>query len=469
MNTQIGFGTLLWCGLVIGGAWAESPVPHDWQQPGLLYGTRLELAARSYDLETQALRVLVDMEGGTRLYLHTTDEEDSLPTLGISSESFLAGPVALNGLHRALRSPTGHGPGSTVWAEASELRPDFSFEPSSRRGLELSYRSSQVGTGAHTRLGVYAIEEVQGVAGVGVSLRHESGPYAFEALTGLARPPLGRSSEDWFLTRREFPGGHLMHSAVSAGLRSGALDARAAGGLSYGPRVRSGGWGRGVVTVQGRPAALQVLGAVSSPDYRGPDGRTVTIRRYTDISLRIPGEGQFSVHGGIASRSGQVPFSVHETGTHQREFRLGLDYEGPLLRLTLTATGENQRAADQERTRHESISIGVESGAIGGDGLRGVGEHRISRRLTADELAPGYQTVSRLGLRYRMQAVRFELDLTHRNEPTDSFRVRGASYISRGDWSGSILVSSELVPSTEADLEQNWSARLELRRVLRVH
>ena len=459
----------LWCGIVISGAWAETeaPVSQQWQQPGILYGTRLELAARSQDLENQALRVLVDMEGGTRLYLHTTDEEQSPPTLGISSENLRAGPVLLNGLHRALRSPTGHGPGSSVWVEASELRPDFSFEPSSRHGLELSYRRSAVGKGNLTRVGFYGIEEAQGVAGVGVSLRHESGPYVFETLTGLARPPRRPSSEDWFLSRREFPGGCLSHSVVSAGLRTGVLDARAAGGLSYGSLVRSGGWGRGVVTVHGRPALLQLLGAVSSPDYRGPDGRTVSIRRYTDMSLRIPGEGPFSVHGGIAARSGQVPFSVHETGIHRREFRTGVDYEGQLVRLSLTAKGENLRNSDQERTRHESMSIRVESGAFGGDGLRGMAEHRISRRLTADEVEPGYDTVSQLGLRYKVPAVRLELDLSHRNHPADSFRVRGASYISHGDWSGSVLLSSELVPSIVADLEQNWSVRLELRRVLR--
>ncbi|TVR93001.1 MAG: hypothetical protein EA428_02860 [Spirochaetaceae bacterium] len=467
MNTRTGFGALLWGLLASSIAWAGAPLPEG-VHPGLLNGTRVEVAARSYDLETQLLRLIIGLDGGTRLYLHMADEERTDPIFGISSNNLRAGPVLLNGLHRAVRSPTGHGPGSSVWEETTEMRSDFSFEPSSRRGLELSYQGSARDTGGFTRIGVYALEERQGVPGSGVSLGHESGPYAFEALTGLVRPLPGTTSEDWFLGRRDFPGGYLAHSALSSRLTTGVLKARAAGGMSYGPLVRSGIWGRALVSVEGPAAILRFLGAVSNPDYRAPDGRVPPMRRYTDVSLRIPGEGAFSVFGGIASRSGQVPFSVHESAVHRREFRLGFDYEGQRLRLGMTAKGENLRDRNDERTRDETLSTQIASGALAGDGLRAVAEHQITRRLTADEVVSGYLTVSRVGLRYRVHAVRLEFDAAHRKEQVDRFMVRGASYVSYGDWSLNLILSSDISPMSESEFEQDWSARLELRRVFHI-
>ncbi len=464
MNTRMGFGVLLWCVLVSGAAWAGTSRP-DGVQPGLLTGTQVEVGARSYDLETQLLRLMIGLEGGTRLYLHLADEERTRPIVGISAKNLRAGPVLLSGLHRALRSPTGHGPGSSVWNETTELRSDFSFEPTSRRGLELGFQSSPRSAGALTRVGVYALEEGQGVPGSGVSLGHESGPYTFEVLTGLVRPVPGTTSDDWFLRRRDYPGGYLAHSALSAAVTTGVLDLRSAGGLSYGPLVRSGGWGRVLVSIEGQAAILRLLGAVSSSDYRAPDGRVPPLRRYTDVSLRIPGEGSFWVSGGIASRSGQVPFSVHERAIHRREFRLGLDYEGRQLGLGIIATGENLRDRNDERTRDESLTTRIASGALRGDGLRAVAEHQITRRLTAEDVVSGYLTVSRLGLRYRVHAVRLELDAAHRKEQVERFTVRGASYVSYGDWSFNLILSSDMNPMSESEIEQDWSARLELRRV----
>lgn len=473
MNTRIGFGALLWYALVSATAWAEPPLlergsPDGLTPPGLLTGTRVELAARSYDLEAQALRVLVDTDGGTRLYLYTTNEESEPPRFGVASENFRVGPVLLHGLHRAVRSPTGHGPSSSVWNEATELRPDFSFEPTSRQGLELRYRSPPTNTGVLTSVGVYALEEAQQVPGVGLSVRHESRPYAFEAVSGVVRPATRPAPEDWFLDRRDFPGGYLTHSALSGGVRTGLLDAWAAGGLSSGPRVRPGGWGRGLARLHGQAAVFQVLGAVSSPYYRAPDGGIVSTRRYTDASLRIPGDGALSVYGGVASRFGQVPFSVHESATHRREFRVGLEYEGERLRLDLGAKWENMRDNQQERTRSESVSTRVETGAFAGDGLRGVMQHKISRQITAEELSPDFSTVTQLGLRYKLQALRLDLDATHRNDTRDSVRVRGAAHISYNDWSCSIVLAGTLLPGAESELPHDWSARLELRRVFRV-
>ncbi len=457
------------CVIVSFAAVADAPLPGGGlpggQQLGLLSGTRIEIGARTYDFETQLMRILADLDGGASLYARIADEEGVYPIVGISSQNLLAGPILLNGLHRAVRSPTGHGPGSSAWSETTKLRPDFSFEPSSRRGLELSYQSASSAPGFGTRFSIYSLEERTVVPGAGVSVSHSSDPYTFEALSGVTRPERRSTPDDWFLSRQDFPGEHLAHSAVSAGLKAAVLDAQAAGGVSYGPLVRPGGWGRGLVSLRGQTALLQLLGAVSNPDYRAPDGRRETLRRYTDVSLRIPGEGVFTVFGGVASRFGQAPFSVHEAATHQREFRFGFDFAGARVRLGLTVTVENERGADNERARNESVRTRIQSGAFTGDGLRGTAEYRLVRRYTADAAEPEYLTVSQVGLQYRVQALRIELNASHEIDLVNRFSVRGASYVSHGDWAFSVLLSNALSPSDESNIAQEWSTRLEVRRI----
>lgn len=129
---------------------------------------------------------------------------------GLESAVLTAGPLQRSGLLRLLFRPLGHGPGSALFREDTDLRLDRSLQACRRTGLLLEPLPG--------RLGLFSFTDAGREAASGGYLRlGRSGGARLEALVLTSRPQPPEPDDRWLSFPPPYPGGRLLHLAARAG------------------------------------------------------------------------------------------------------------------------------------------------------------------------------------------------------------------------------------------------------------
>jgi hypothetical protein len=328
---------------------------------------------------------------------------------GFSSPLFLAGPVRCTGLLREAANPLGFSPGSGVFREPTGLRLDVSPDGPAEHGLRLAPVPG--------RLALFAWESREPAPRMGGALALEPGDGArLEGFFLVSRPPESEEPEEWFPSRRGYPGGGLLHLGGSIGCAGRRADLSACFLLSAGERVASGGLLRLDLVLRRGPLSLELLGGACTREYRRIDGGAEEGRLQAGarVALEGPGGVGFALGGGrtveqapreLLPERAIVVLPGEESLQAAARVRIG----PRRLRLDLAGEGSWARRyrweGGVEESKRLELRAGLQSGAL----------KLWARGASTGRLAAGAELrdrrSARLALEYGLAAERHSLGL----------------------------------------------------------